>query len=103
MARAQGLPKTGGRKKGTPNRRTINLTEQLAAVNFNIPERLVELLPQLSPSEQSKVLIDLMSFIYPKRKAIEVTEPKDPSDNKITIEFVESANKDINPPQRPAS
>lgn len=31
----------------------------------------MELLPSLSPEKQADVLVDLMSYVYPKRKAIE--------------------------------
>ncbi len=32
MPRCKGLPKTGGRAKGTPNRRTQNIVEKLEAL-----------------------------------------------------------------------
>lgn len=88
MPRPLGTSKTGGRRKGTPNRRTIDLTERLENVGLNVPERLVELLPQLSAEKQVEILMDLMTFLYPKRKAIEVSESEEAP--KITISFIES-------------
>ncbi len=63
-----------GRKKGTPNRNTQNLFEALKALNFDVPERLVRLLPELAPDKQAAILIDLMSYLYPKRKAVEISD-----------------------------
>jgi len=68
----QSKPKGSGRKEGTPNKRSQNLAEALDSLNFNIPEKLVQLLPKLSPEKQVDILIDLMGYLYPKRKAIEV-------------------------------
>lgn len=75
MASKPGRPKYGGRKKGTPNKKTEHLIETFKALNLDVPERIVELLPKLSPEKQAEVLLELMSYLYPKRKAIEVSEP----------------------------
>ncbi|QLY25698.1 hypothetical protein [Bdellovibrio sp. KM01] len=71
MPKVEGSIKTGGRQKGTPNKKTQLLNEILDAKDFCIPEKLMELLPSLSPEKQADVLVDLMSYVYPKRKAIE--------------------------------
>jgi len=71
MPRPKGLIKTGGRKKGTPNRATQNLVEALDTLNFDIPSKIYELLPKLSSEKQVDVLLKLMEFVYPKVKAIE--------------------------------
>lgn len=65
--------KTGGRKKGTPNKKTQLLAEILEVNDFSIPEKIIELLPSLAPKKQADVLLDLMSYMYPKRKAVEQT------------------------------
>ena len=91
MARPSGLPKTGGRKKGTANRRTGELADQLHALGLDVPSEIMKTLPHLDHDSQAKVLLELMSFLYPKRKAIEVaSEPK--SSQKIMIEFVKAKN-----------
>lgn len=64
--------KTGGRRKGTPNRRTLLLADILEKAGLDVPVRVSELLPALSPKEQVDVLLKLMEYLYPKRKAIEV-------------------------------
>lgn len=60
-----------GRKKGTLNKNSKHLADVLESIGFNIPEKLVEILPQLTIEKQADVLINLMSYIYPKRKAVE--------------------------------
>lgn len=90
MPRLAGTPKTGGRKRGTPNRRTLNLAHQFEEIGFDVPARLLELLPELPAKDQANILIDLMGYLYPKRKAIELTEPVDPQDLNMTITFVDS-------------
>lgn len=77
MAFQPGAPKIGGRKKGTPNKKTAQLLplfEQLKANNFDPVKRLLELYPVLEPSEQASLLLKLMDFIFPKKRSVETTE-----------------------------
>lgn len=69
----QDKPTGSGRKRGTPNKRSQLLIESLESFDFSVPEQLISLLPQLDPAKQADVLIDLMSYLYPKRKAVEQT------------------------------
>lgn len=71
MAKPLGSPKSGGRKKGTPNWKTQDLEETLHRLGVNVPEQIVALLPELPPEKRVSVLMDFMAFLYPKRKAIE--------------------------------
>ncbi|MGE4106485.1 MAG: hypothetical protein AB7F66_04670 [Bacteriovoracia bacterium] len=71
MSRPAGLPKTGGRRKGVPNKKTHLLVEALRAGGVEPVSRICDLLPQLSPKEQANLLVQLLGYIYPKRKAIE--------------------------------
>lgn len=73
MARAAGLPKTGGRKKGTPNKSTLGLQDALESHGLDVIGQLAEMMPQLPVEKRADVLINLMSYIYPKRKAVEQT------------------------------
>jgi hypothetical protein len=73
VPRQRGLKKTGGRRAGTPNRRSVMLHELLQSLDCDVPKRLVALLPELSPERQADVLLELMQYLYPKRKAIELT------------------------------
>jgi hypothetical protein len=79
----RGQPKMGGRKKGTPNKQTALLKDALDELSVDVPKRLAELLPKLEPSKQADVLLDLMGYLYPKRKALEVPDtppPEPPAD-----------------------
>lgn len=66
-------PKSGGRKRGTPNHRTTELSEFLESIRFSVPEKLGEILPKLSHEKQADVLLKLMEYLYPKRKALDLT------------------------------
>lgn len=92
MGRLPGSLKTGGRKRGTPNRRTFDLSEDLNSVGLNVAQSLANLLPQLPVEKQADILVDLMSFLYPKRKAIEVLESRQEVDNKIELVIVDPKN-----------
>jgi hypothetical protein len=89
MQKLAGTRKTGGRKKGTPNRRTNQLVDQLAKLNLDIPAEIAKVLPDLEPEARAKVLMDLMSFLFPKRKAIELSSQEALQDRCIKIEFVD--------------
>jgi hypothetical protein len=67
MPRPQGLPKTGGRKKGTPNRRTGILAEELHCMGFHPAAELARLIPKLEPEAQARTLVALLGFLYPKK------------------------------------
>ena len=62
--------KSGGRKVGTPNKRSLFLQELLELKSISIPEKLLEVLPRLSFEKQADVYLKLMEFVYPKRKAV---------------------------------
>lgn len=66
-------PKTGGRQLGSPNKRTLMIQDALYKLGCDVPKSIVELLPSLSPDKKADVLLDLMSYLYPKRKAVELT------------------------------
>ena len=73
MPRPIGIPKTGGRKKDTPNKSTQELQSLMEEAGVNPFLRLMETLPELKPSQQAKVCLDLMAYVYPKRKAVDMS------------------------------
>jgi hypothetical protein len=77
MGRPGGLPKTGGRTKGTPNKRSLSFEESLADLCFNPVRELVALMPRLSSEKQADVCLQLLQYLFPKRKALELR--KDPA------------------------
>jgi|SRR6185437_457708 len=66
-------PPNSGRKKGKPNKKTEALHELLLASGLEPVENLKRLLPTLEPEKQADVYLKLLEFIYPKRKAVEIT------------------------------
>lgn len=64
-------PVGSGRKKGTPNRKTTSLEEALLARGLDLPGQIVATIKELNPEAKARLLIDLMPFLFPKRKSIE--------------------------------
>jgi hypothetical protein len=71
--RPVGLPKTGGRQKGTPNRATAVLRDKLAALGCDPAEELVRIAQNPKTKDESKVQIysSLLPYVYPKRKPVD--------------------------------
>lgn len=85
MAHPRGTPKppTSGRKKGTPNKVTQSIQQFFDDNGIFIPEKIIELMPELEPRDRMKAWLEVAQYVYPKRKAIEVTG-KDGEPVKIT-------------------
>jgi hypothetical protein len=77
-----GLQKTGGRKKGTPNRATVVLRDKLAALGCDPAEELVTIAQNPETSVHSKVQIysTLLPYVYPKRKLVD-----DSDEERVTV------------------
>src|SRR2546426_989837 len=65
-----GLPKTGGRKKGTPNKATKTVAEKLDALGCDPIEGLARLATDDdNPVEiRMRCYIELAQYLHPKRK-----------------------------------
>ena len=73
MAKPKGSPKTGGRTKGTPNKKTVWLREELSDVGLNWGEEFKKALSKRDYQLLS-VLTDLLPYLSPKIKEKEVLE-----------------------------
>jgi hypothetical protein len=73
--------KTGGRKAGTPNKRTSELAERLGAIGCDPIEGMARLaLNSENPPElRGRMFAELAGYLYPKRKAVEVKSDDGPS------------------------
>ena len=73
---ARGL-KTGGRKAGTPNKQTAEITAKLEALGCDPLEGMARLaMDQANPPElRGRMFAELAQYVAPKRRAVEVTEP----------------------------
>ena len=65
----------GGRAPGTPNKRTAELVERLAELECDPVEGLVSIAadPSTDPALRARVYADLLPYLYPKRKAVELS------------------------------
>lgn len=78
--------KTGGRQKGTPNKRTADLLERLG--NYNPLDALLAISQdEDTPLEiQVKINLDLMNYVYPKRKSVEFNDKIDVSISEQSVD-----------------
>jgi hypothetical protein len=70
--------KTGGRVAGTPNRRTVEVQQKLAALGCDPIEGMARLaLDESNPPElRGRMFAELAQYVAPKRKAIEMDRPE---------------------------
>jgi len=64
-----------GRKKGSKNAKTLLLEEIWEAEALHVPKKIAALLEDKSikPVEKLRACIELMDFLYPRRKAVDHT------------------------------
>lgn len=77
-----GLGRLGGREKGTPNKKSKIVESLLDFENINLPMEILECCKSLKPLDKASVMLKLMEFIYPKKKAIAVDLKQD--EEKVT-------------------
>jgi hypothetical protein len=67
--------KRGGRQKGTPNKRTLAVTDKLAALGCDPIQRMAQIAmnEEVEVTIRARLLTELAQYIAPKRKAVEVT------------------------------
>jgi hypothetical protein len=84
--RPKGLPKTGGRRKGTPNRATISFRERLAARGYDPIDELITISRDHKTPLETRVQIhlEICPYIYPKRKPVDQSIGEPVSINVIT-------------------
>lgn len=71
--RKKGTPKTGGRQKGTPNKRTQLGEDKLKTLVevLECPERMAEELQQLHGKDYFRVYFDALQYLRPRYSSIE--------------------------------
>jgi hypothetical protein len=81
--RPVGLPKTGGRQKGTPNRASLSVEEKLNTVGCDPIVEMGKLAmnPKFPPEVRAKILYGLAEFIHPKRKPTDAAIAERPEIN----------------------
>ena len=84
--RPAGLPKTGGWKKGTPNRRTQDVIDRLAKLKCDAIEGMAKIaLDKDAPLKiRAQMFKELAQYVAPKKKAIEHSG----GENAVPVKFV---------------
>lgn len=83
----KGKAKTGGRKKGTPNKRTKELAEVLGA--FDPAEKLVQIFNETDDLDlKAQICRDLLKYVYPQRKAVEMSADVDINNEPFEVRFI---------------
>jgi hypothetical protein len=78
----KGSPKTGGRKKGTPNRNSLRLREDLNALDFHLTQKFIDLYndPATTTDQKLAILQNLSKYCFPVLKeTTQLEAPAEPS------------------------
>jgi hypothetical protein len=88
MPRPKGLPKTGGRRLGTPNKRTDELAAKLLELGCDPIEGLARIaLADETPLElKVRCNSELAQYVHPKRKSADLGSAKDSEPLKVIFE-----------------
>src|ERR1700686_2577549 len=80
--------KTGGREKGTPNRRTQEIAAQLAELGCDPIEgmALLAMDKKNTPELRGRMFAELAAYVWPKRKAVEVSAGDGDGGGDFTLE-----------------
>ena len=70
MGRKKGLPKTGGRQAGTPNKVSGTLKDFFSSLIDDSKEQIVLDLKALSPKDRLSIIERLLQYILPKQQAV---------------------------------
>jgi hypothetical protein len=81
-----GLPKTGGRKKNTPNRATLTLKQQLDAMGCDPLLEIARMGMNKKKSDEFRLrcFSEIAPYVYPKRKPVDISIEQPTVTNVIT-------------------
>ena len=89
VGRPAGTPKTGGRKKGTPNRVTRDVSERLEALGCDPIKGMAQIAmnPKTRPDLRARMFAELAQYVYSKRKTLEIASDgnKKPQEGDFTF------------------
>lgn len=95
QGKPKGLPKTGGRQKGTVNKKSLILRERLEQFGCNFDEQLANAILTQNYA-MIKALSDMLPYLQPRLK--EIDQPKDtpesPESNADTSNLVALVSND---------
>lgn len=84
--------KTGGRKKGTPNKTQAQIREAMQLILEDNLDNLLEDIRALKPADRVKYVLELSKFVVPQLKAVELSSPDGDRFNIITIDLGSGIN-----------
>jgi hypothetical protein len=61
--RPRGYPKSGGRKKGVPNKTTLAFKDALGAKGFSIPEKAIHLYETAQGDDADQLRLEILKFL----------------------------------------
>lgn len=95
VGRPVGLPKSGGRAKGTPNRKTQEVANKLYELGCDPIEGMARIaMDNTQPTElRVRCYAELAVYMYPKRKAVEHTYPADDPPFLFVVQAVSADQK----------
>ncbi len=81
--RPTGLPKTGGRQRGTPNKATLTVEEKINATGCDPLTELAKIAMNQRYAVEVRIrcLTELASYLYPKRKPVDSSNDARPAIN----------------------
>jgi len=88
--------KTGGRAKGTPNRRTLEVALRLENIGCDPIEGMVKLAmdTNCSPELRGKMFSELAQYLYPKRRATELNID-DQNSGALQVTWISQSQSDL--------
>lgn len=85
--KGDGKGKTGGRKKGTPNKASSQAKDIIVQIVDNNAEKAQQMLDQIvDPKDWLWAYAKLLEFVVPKKAAVQVTAEAKESDLKSELE-----------------
>ena len=81
--------KTGGRKKGTPNKKTLEFEAKLNELGFDAITQAVELFKKTEDDGvKANILNNFFKYLYPQRKAIDLDVGAKEDTAPIEVKFI---------------
>lgn len=95
MGRTKGATKTGGRKKGTPNKITRNVKDWLSQLIDKNRLQIERDIKALEPKERLLILEKFMQYTTPKMQSIQTTVDFNQLSNEQLDNVINELTKDI--------
>jgi hypothetical protein len=87
LGRPKGLPKTGGRQKGTPNKTNVRMRDRFADAGFDFVDEVISTLRAIqSPEVKADLLVKLTPFFMQRLREESETTPTPATDNQNLTE-----------------